>query len=245
MNINDLVKEMTPEEKASLLTGAGSMCTYPVERLGIDSIRLADGPHGVRTDAEKNCTMFPNMCCVAASWDKEKVYELGEALAGECMEHGISLLLAPGINIKRHILCGRNFEYLSEDPVLAGELGAMYIKGMQDNGIGTSLKHFALNNQEASRDKISVEIDERTLREIYLKGFEIAVKKAKPASVMCAYNKLHSIWCSENKFLLTDILKKEWGYEGFVVSDWNAVHNTCRAIKAGLDLRMPKYSHMV
>lgn len=245
MDMERLMAEMTLEEKAAVLTGAGSMSTFPVERLSIHSVKLADGPHGIRTDTEKNCTLFPNLCCVAASWDKDKVYELGEALASECIEHDISLLLGPGINIKRHILCGRNFEYLSEDPVLAGELGAMYIKGLQDHGIGASLKHFALNNQETSRDKISVEIDERTLREIYLKGFEIAVKKAKPASVMCAYNKVWAVWCSENKFLLKDILRDQWGYEGFVISDWNAVHNTCRAVKGGLDLRMPRYPYMV
>lgn len=244
-SIDRLVKEMTIEEKARYLTGASSMETCRLEHLEIEPIKFADGPHGTRLRGEKNCTMFPSLCCVGATWDKELVKRLGNALAAECIEYNIHLLLAPGINIKRHILCGRNFEYLSEDPVLAGELGAAYIEGLQECGVGTSLKHFAVNNQEQNREHVNVEVDERTLREIYLKGFEIAVKKARPASVMCAYNKVMSVWCSENKFLLTNILRDEWKYEGFVVSDWGAVHDTCRAIKAGLDLRMPSYIDMV
>ena len=245
MEIEKLVKQMTLEEKANFLTGAASMETYAVERLGINSVSLADGPHGVRTDLEKEAVLFPNLCCVGSTWDKEMIYKLGEALANECIEHDIDMLLAPGINIKRHILCGRNFEYLSEDPVLSGEISAAYIQGIQSLGVGTSLKHFAANNQEAYRDSINVEIDERVLRELYLKGFEIAVKKASPASVMCAYNKVGSVWCSENRFLLTDVLKREWNYDGFVVSDWGAVQDTCSAIRAGLDLRMPHHEHML
>lgn len=244
-SVDDLINDMTMEEKAWYLTGTSSMETCKIERLGIDSIRFADGPHGTRLSKEKNCTMFPSLCCVGASWDKELVKRLGNALAAECIKHNIDLLLAPGINLKRHILCGRNFEYFSEDPILAGELGAAYINGLQMCGIGASLKHFAVNNQEQNRDCVNVELDERTLREIYLKGFEIVVKKAKPASVMCAYNKLMSVWCSENKFLLTNILRNEWKYEGFVMSDWGAVHDTCRAIRAGLDLRMPLHTNMV
>ena len=147
----------------------------------------------------------------------------GHAGAVEKTGEYVDLLLAPGINIKRTPLCGRNFEYLSEDPVIAGELGAAYINGIQSRGVGTSLKHYALNNQEIERNTVSVEIDLRVMREIYLKAFEIAVKKSKPYSVMCSYNKVHSVWVSENKHLLTDILKKEWGYEGFVMSDWGAV----------------------
>ena len=234
--IIELIKEMTLEEKARLLSGSESMRTMAIETLGIPAAKMADGPHGIRGDADKNHTSFPNLCCLGASWDVDMAYKMGEALGNECAENDISMLLAPGINIKRHILCGRNFEYLSEDPVLAGELGAAYINGLQSKGVGASLKHFACNNQEKDRTMVSADIDERTLREIYLKGFEIAVKKAKPASVMCAYNKVNSIWCSENRHLLTDVLKKDWGYEGFVISDWGAVHDIGKAVAAGLDL---------
>ena len=243
--IVELIKEMTLEEKARLLSGSESMRTMAIERLGIPAAKMADGPHGIRGDADKNHTSFPNLCCLGASWDVDMAYKMGEALGNECAENDISMLLAPGINIKRHILCGRNFEYLSEDPVLAGELGAAYINGLQSKGVGSSLKHFACNNQEKDRTMVSADIDERTLREIYLKGFEIAVKKAKPASVMCAYNKVNSIWCSENRHLLTDVLKKDWGYEGFVISDWGAVHDIGKAVAAGLDLQMPENTKIV
>ena len=243
--IIELIKEMTLEEKARLLSGSESMRTMAIERLGIPAAKMADGPHGIRGDADKNHTSFPNLCCLGASWDVDMAYKMGEALGNECAENDISMLLAPGINIKRHILCGRNFEYLSEDPVLAGELGAAYINGLQSKGVGASLKHFACNNQEKDRTMVSADIDERTLREIYLKGFEIAVKKARPASVMCAYNKVNSIWCSENRHLLTDVLKKDWGYEGFVISDWGAVHDIGKAVAAGLDLQMPENTKIV
>ena len=231
---------MTLEEKALLLTGAGKMLTKAIERLHIPAKRMADGPHGVRSIDGKHCTAFPNLCSLGATWDMNAAEDMGEALASECHENGISLLLAPGINIKRHILCGRNFEYLSEDPVLSGELAVAYINGLQNNGVSASLKHFACNNQEENRTMVSVDVDERTLREIYLKGFEIAVKKSKPDSIMCAYNKVHSIWCSENKQLLQDILKDEWGYEGFVISDWGAVHDIAKSLAAGLDYQMPQ-----
>ena len=243
--IIELIKEMTLEEKARLLSGSESMRTMAIERLGIPAAKMADGPHGIRGDADKNHTSFPNLCCLGASWDVDMAYKMGEALGNECAENDISMLLAPGINIKRHILCGRNFEYLSEDPVLAGELGAAYINGLQSKGVGSSLKHFACNNQEKDRTMVSADIDERTLREIYLKGFEIAVKNARPASVMCAYNKVNSIWCSENRHLLTDVLKKDWGYEGFVISDWGAVHDIGKAVAAGLDLQMPENTKIV
>ena len=243
--IREMIKEMSLEEKARLLSGSESMSTMAIERLGIPALKMADGPHGIRGDADKNHTSFPNLCCLGASWDVDMAYKMGEALGNECAEYDISMLLAPGINIKRHILCGRNFEYLSEDPVLAGELGAAYINGLQSKGVGASLKHFACNNQEKDRTMVSADIDERTLREIYLKGFEIAVKKAKPASVMCAYNKVNSIWCSENRHLLTDVLKKDWGYEGFVISDWGAVHDIGKAVAAGLDLQMPENAKIV
>ena len=239
MDIKNIVSNMTFEEKAKLLTGDGGMLTHPVERLSIPSKNFADGPHGIRHEKEENCTSFPNLCSAAATFDPDLVYEMGVALAKDCIEHDVDMLLGPGINIKRYANCGRNFEYMSEDPLVSGELAAAYINGLQSLGVAASLKHFALNNQEKDRLQVSVEISERALREIYLKGFEIAVKKSAPVSVMCAYNKLFSIWCSENKLLLTDILKEEWGFKGFVVSDWGAVQNSGRAIAAGLDLQMP------
>ncbi len=245
MDIKSLVSQMTIEEKAALLTGDGGMLTHAIERLGIPAKNFADGPHGVRHEKEENCTSFPNLCSAAATWDADLIYEMGVALAKDCIRHDVDMLLGPGINIKRYANCGRNFEYMSEDPVVSGELAAAYINGLQSLGVAASLKHFALNNQEKDRLQVSVEIDERALREIYLKGFEIAVKKSNPASVMCAYNKLFSVWCSENKLLLTDILKDEWGFKGFVVSDWGAVQNTGRALAAGLDLQMPHNWEMV
>lgn len=245
MDIKNLIGQMTIEEKAQLLTGDDSMLTHAVERLGIPARRFADGPHGVRHDKQENCTAFPNLCGVAATFDTELTYDMGVALAKDCIEHDVDMLLGPGINIKRYAACGRNFEYLSEDPVVAGELAAAYINGLQSLGVAASLKHYAVNNQEKDRLNVSVEVDERALREIYLKGFEIAVKRSAPASIMCAYNKLFSVWCSENKYLLTDILKNEWGYQGFVVSDWGAVQHTGRAIAAGLDLQMPQNENMV
>ena len=246
MDVNEILKQLTLEEKACLVTGAASMGTFSVERLGVPQKSFADGPHGVReADSANNCTHFPNACCVGASWDRKAAHKMGEGLADDCIKHGIDMLLGPGMNIKRNILCGRNFEYYAEDPVLAGELAAEYIKGIQSKGVAASLKHFAVNSQEVYRTQASAEVDERVLREIYLRGFEIAVKKGKPASVMCAYNKVNSIWCSENKFLLNDVLKEEWGYEGYVVSDWGAVHDICRALCAGLDLQMPKNDKIV
>lgn len=239
MDIEKIISDMTFEEKAKLLTGAQSMNTYEIERLGIKSVNFADGPHGTRLEKEKNCTHFPNLCNLGSSWSVETARKMGDGLANECIHNDITMLLGPGINIKRYMLCGRNFEYFSEDPVLAGEMAAGYINGLQDKGVSASLKHYAANNQEANRGFINVEIDERTLREIYLKGFEIAVKKSNPDSVMCAYNKVNAIWCSENNFLQREILKEEWGYDGMVVSDWGAVHDISKAIRAGLDLQMP------
>ncbi len=239
MDIKNLISKMTIKEKAELLTGDGGMLTHAIERLVIPAKNFADGPHGVRHEKDENCTSFPNLCCAAATFDTDLLHQMGVALAKDCIEHDVDMLLGPGINIKRYANCGRNFEYMSEDPVLSGELGAAYINGLQSLGVAASLKHYALNNQEKDRLQVSVEVDERSLREIYLKGFEIAVKKSNPVSVMCAYNKYQSIWCSENKYLLNDILKEEWGFKGFVVSDWGAVQNTGRAIAAGLDLQMP------
>ena len=244
MNKNDIIKQLTLEEKMLLLTQGekqgGYDRTYKLDKYGVEQKFMFDGPHGIRADVSENCTSFPNLCCAGASWDKEILYKMGEALADECIKQGVDMLLGPGANIKRHILCGRNFEYFSEDPVLSGEMAAAYINGLQSRGVGASLKHFALNNQEKHREYISIEVDERVMREIYLKSFEIAVKKSSPYSVMCAYNKVDSIWCSENRMLLNDILKEEWGYKGIAISDWGAVHDVRRAIAAGLDMQMPR-----
>lgn len=246
MNLFDVVKQMTLEEKALFITGAANMSTSAIERLNIPARNLADGPHGIRKASDfENCTSFPCLCSVGASWNKKNAQKMGEAIGLDCCENGIAMILGPGTNIKRNILCGRNFEYFAEDPVLSGELAASYINGVQSQGVATSLKHFAANNQETFRTTQSSEIDERTLREIYLKPFEIAVKKSNPASVMCSYNKVNSIWASENYYLLTTILKNEWKYEGFIVSDWCAVHDSARSLMAGLDLQMPKDGKIV
>jgi len=238
---------MTLEEKATLCTGASAWTTVPVERLGVPEMIVSDGPHGVRRVPDANslmiaslpATCFPTASCLASTWDVDLLYEMGEALGEECLALNVDILLGPGVNMKRSPLGGRNFEYFSEDPYLAGEMSASLINGIQGKGVGTSLKHFAVNNQEFQRFSISAEIDERTLYEIYLPAFEIAVKKAKPWTVMCAYNKLNGTYCSENHELLVDILKTKWGFEGLVVSDWGAVHDRVAALKGGLDLEMP------
>jgi beta-glucosidase len=208
---------------------------------------VSDGPHGVRRVKDIHslgaeslpATAFPTASALASTWDVDLVRELGEALGEEAIALNVDVLLGPGANMKRTPLCGRNFEYFSEDPFLAGELAASLINGIQSKGVGTSLKHYAANNQEYQRFMMSATIDERTLREIYLPAFETAVKKGKPWTVMCAYNKINGVYGSENHKLLTDILKDEWGFEGLVVSDWGAVHDRVAALKAGLDWQMP------
>ncbi len=245
MNFDEILKQLTLEEKALLLTGAASMETVEIERLQIPKKTFADGPHGVRKSGTDDCIMFPSLSTACATWDKRLLYRMGEALADDCVAHGIDTILGPGANIKRTPLCGRNFEYFSEDPVLTGEMAAAYINGVQSIGVGTCLKHYAMNNQERDRLEISVEADLRVMREIYLRGFEIAVQKSDPHSMMCSYNKVHSIWASENKYLLTDVLRKEWGYTGCMLSDWGAVRNACRAVAAGLDLQMPRNPNIV
>lgn len=246
MNVKETLAKMTLEEKALILTGSQSLVTAGVERLGIPKKNLADGPHGVRMyEPNTNCTTLPSMCAIGATWSREAAEKAGAAMGNDCVHHDKQMILGPGLNIKRNSLNGRNFEYVSEDPVLTGVIAGHVIKGIEDKGIGTSAKHFALNSQEINRTETSVEIDERTMREVYLRGFELAVKIGNPASIMCAYNKIHSIWCSENRALLTEILRDDWGYEGLVVSDWGAVHDECKAISAGLDLRMPGNPDMV
>ncbi len=246
-NINDLIEKMTIEEKAALCTGASPWTTTPIERLGLPELTVSDGPHGLRHIVNINdmiaaslpATCFPTASCMASTWDLDLIHTMGQALAEECIAQKVDIVLGPGVNMKRTPLGGRNFEYYSEDPYLAGQIAASYIAGVQSKGVGTSLKHFAVNNQETQRHTISSEVDERTLREVYLAAFETAVKKAKPWTVMCAYNKLNGAYCSENYQLLVDILKEEWRFEGFVVSDWGAVHDRVASLKGGLDLEMP------
>jgi beta-glucosidase len=246
-DIQSIIDKMTLEEKAALCTGASPWTTTPVERLGVPEMIVSDGPHGVRRVPDVNsmalmslpATCFPTASCLASTWDVDLLHTMGQALAEECIALKVDVLLGPGANMKRSPLGGRNFEYFSEDPYLAGEMAAGLIKGIQSKGVGTSLKHFAVNNQEFQRFSISAEVDERALREIYLPAFEKAVKQAKPWTVMCAYNKLNGEYCSEHHYLLSDILKNEWGFEGLVVSDWGAVHDRVASLKGGLDLEMP------
>lgn len=246
-NLEAIISQMTLEEKAALCTGATAWTTTPIGRLDVPELFMADGPHGVRRVVDISelnqqslpATCFPTASCLASTWDVDLIHTMGEALAEECIALNVDVLLGPGANMKRSPLCGRNFEYFSEDPFLAGEMAAGLIEGIQSKGVGTSLKHFTANNQEYQRFSISAEVDERTLREIYLPAFEKAVKRAKPWTVMCAYNKLNGEYCSEHHTLLTEILKNEWGFEGFVVSDWGAVHDRVASLKGGLDLEMP------
>ncbi|MFZ2095964.1 MAG: glycoside hydrolase family 3 C-terminal domain-containing protein [Anaerolineales bacterium] len=245
--ITDLIKKMSLEEKAALCTGASPWTTTPIEHLGVPEMTVSDGPHGVRRVADVNnlmaqslpATCFPTASCMASTWDVDLIHRLGQAIAEECIALKVDVVLGPGANMKRTPLGGRNFEYYSEDPYLAGQMAASFIRGVQSKGVGTSLKHYATNNQEYQRLTISSEVDERTLREIYLPAFENAVKKAQPWTVMCAYNRLNGTYCSENHKLLVDILKDEWGFEGFVVSDWGAVHDRVASLKGGVDLEMP------
>ena len=236
---------MSLEEKASLCSGLGFWYTKPIERLGIPSIMMTDGPHGLRKQ-EKDvfgksvpATCFPTAVTLASSWDRKLIEKVGSAIGEECQAEGVSILLGPGANIKRSPLCGRNFEYYSEDPFLSSEMTLHFIRGVQSQGVGTSLKHFCANNQEHRRLTVNVMVDERTLREIYLASFEKAVREGKPWTVMCAYNKVNGEYCSENAYLLSNILREEWGFEGFVVSDWGAVNERVKGLLAGLDLQMP------
>ncbi|MBY3618391.1 glycosyl hydrolase [Acinetobacter sp. CUI P1] len=248
-NIQELITQMTLEEKAGLCSGLDFWQTKSVERLGIPSIMMTDGPHGLRKQKAGNdhlglfdsvpSTCFPAGAGMACSWDPELIKQVGVAIGEECQAEDVSILLGPGANIKRSPLCGRNFEYFSEDPYLSSEMAIGHIEGVQSQGVGTSLKHFAANNQEHRRMSVNAIVDERTLREIYLASFESVVKKAQPWTVMCSYNQVNGEYASENPYLLSDILKEEWGHQGFVVSDWGAVNERAKGLAAGLELEMP------
>lgn len=244
-----MVLSMTLEEKAALVSGFDCWNTKVVESIGLGSVMLSDGPHGLRKQllSQDNlgiggsvpATSFPAQVLSACSFDPDVTFAIGRAIGEECRKEDVAMLLGPGINIKRHPLCGRNFEYVSEDPLLAGKMAAGFINGVQSTGTGACLKHFAANNQERHRMTINALIDERTLHEIYLKAFRIAIKESNPRAVMCSYNKVNGTYASENKYLLTDILRNKWRYIGLTVSDWGAVHDRVKGIDAGLDLEMP------
>jgi beta-glucosidase len=241
----DLVSQMTLEEKASLCSGRDFWTTKPIERLGLASICLTDGPHGVRKAAGTDftnsapATCFPTASALACSWDEGLLREIGQALGREAQALDVQVLLGPGLNMKRSPLCGRNFEYFSEDPTLAGRLAAAHVQGVQSQGVGACLKHFAANNQEFERTTTNSNVDERTLHEIYLTGFELAVREAAPWTVMSAYNKVNGTFASEHPGLLDEILKQRWGFAGLVVSDWGAVNDRVAGMRAGLHLEMP------
>ena len=245
--IGQLVSALTLEEKAGLCSGADFWRTKAVERLGIPAMMVSDGPHGLRTQRPGSpdfndsieAVCFPAGCAAASSFDPELTRCMGAALGREARANHVGIVLGPAVNIKRSPLCGRNFEYYSEDPYLAGELATGFIQGVQSEGVGTSIKHFAANSQETRRMSVDSRIDERTLHEIYLPAFEAAVKKAQPWTVMCSYNRVNGTYSSENEQLLTDILRKDWGFEGFVMSDWGAVADRVKGVAAGLDLEMP------
>ncbi|MDM7830341.1 aryl-beta-d-glycosidase [Cellulomonas edaphi] len=248
-DVERVLAGLTLEEKASLTSGSDFWHTQGVDRAGVPAVMVTDGPHGLRKQAEDAdhlglgdsvpATCFPPAAALGSSWDTGLLRRVGEALGRETRANDVAVVLGPGVNIKRTPLCGRNFEYFSEDPYVAGALGTALVAGIQSQGVGTSLKHFAANNQETDRMRISADVDERTLREIYLPAFEAIVTGAQPWTVMCSYNKVNGTYASENRWLLTEVLRDEWAFEGLVVSDWGAVHDRVPALAAGLDLQMP------
>lgn len=240
--------ELTKKEKSALLQGTDFMYTHGVPRLDIPPLAMADGPHGLRkqigggdngVSKSEPATAFPTAACVASSWNPENAEKIGNAIGEECRYYGVHMLMGPGVNIKRNPLCGRNFEYYSEDPLLAGKFGAAFVRGVQSMGVSACLKHFALNNQENFRFVGNSVADERAIREIYLKPFETAVKEGKPGAVMSSYNRINGTFASENKWLLTDVLRTEWGFDGIVMSDWGGIQDRVAGVRAGEDLEMP------
>lgn len=255
IDIDKILSQMTLEEKAALCQGADSWHTVACERLGLPAVMVADGPHGLRKETDEQiadtwehrtvpAVCFPSAAGSAASFDPALLYEIGANIAEACQGENVQVILGPAANIKRSPLCGRDFEYISEDPFLAGKLAAAIIRGVQDGGVGTSLKHFAANSQETHRFSVNERIRERALREIYLPAFETAVREGKPWTLMCSYNKINGTYSSENPWLLTQLLRKEWGFDGLVMSDWGAVNDHVASVNAGLELQMPRNGDM-
>lgn len=252
--IREVIAKMTLEDKIKLCSGASFWESENMEQYGIPSFFMSDGPHGLRTqkgesdhlgiNQSEKSTCFPTASASASSWNPGLLYEMGEAIGEEALHYGVDVVLGPGVCMKRNPLCGRNFEYFSEDPYLAGVMGTNWIQGVQSKGVGTSLKHYAANNQEQDRMRGDSMVDERALREIYLPAFEMAVRESQPDTVMCSYNKINGIFSSDNKALLTDILRDEWGFEGMVVTDWGAMNDRVKAFLAGCDLEMPNSCKM-
>jgi beta-glucosidase len=244
-----IVADMTLKEKARLASGKNFWHLEGSERHDLPEVMVTDGPHGLRKqnraadhvglNKSVPATCFPTACALACSWDVDLLTTIGEAIGEECVAETVTVLLGPGVNIKRHPYCGRNFEYFSEDPYLTGKLAAALIRGVQNLGVGTSIKHYAVNNQEQGRMIIDAIVDERALREIYLRGFEIAIKESQPWTVMCAYNRVNGTYCSDHNHLLNEILRDEWGFEGLIVTDWGATNDRVKGVRAGLDLEMP------
>ncbi len=246
--VNKLLTELTLEEKASLCSGRDDWSTQPIERLNIPWVWVSDGPHGLRRAPATNkagygnqipATCFPTASALAATWDTNLIYKVGQALGVECQALDVNVLLGPGVNIKRSVLGGRNFEFFSEDPILSGEMGAAFINGVQSQGVGTSLKHFVANNVETMRMFMNSDLDDRTLHEVYLRPFEIAVKKAQPWTVMACYNRVQGEYGTQSAYLTHDILKEQWAYKGIVISDWFAVVDRVKGIKSGMHIEMP------
>ena len=257
-NIDEVIGEMTLEEKVHMVIGCGMSMgdgakfpgtagrTYDIPRLGIPSVYLADGPHRLAMSVKRDfdsrfyyATEFPSGTTVAATFDPNAAYQVGAALGEEVKDYGMDVLLAPGANLMRNALCGRNHEYYSEDPVVTGKMAAGYIKGVQSQGVGTCLKHFAVNNQETNRNNNDSRVAQRPLRELYLKGFEIAVKESQPWSIMTSYNKVNGKYTCEDIDLTENILRDEWGFKGVVMSDWNAGTDAVTSMKAGNDMLQP------
>lgn len=249
IDIKKTISEMTLEEKCSFASGLDAWHTPRAERLGVEPVMMCDGPSGLRKRDKINgsaqynhtvrATCFPSAATQACSWNRELIYKVGRAIGTECRSEQVGVILGPGLNVKRSPLCGRNFEYYSEDPYLAGKLAASFVEGVQSKGVAACIKHFAVNNQETRRHSTSANVDIRTLREIYLRAFEIVVKDAHPYTVMHSYNRINGVQSSQNKWLLTDVLRGEWGFDGFVMSDWNAMRDRVPSLIAGCDLEMP------
>ena len=247
--VQDILSKMTLEDKISLCNGADFWHSKAMAQYGIPAVTMSDGPHGVRcqkngadmlgVNESEPATCFPTAVTSGATWDAELLKAEGQAIGEEGLSYGVDVVLGPGVNIKRNPLCGRNFEYFSEDPCIAGAMGAAWVQGAQSTGAGTSLKHFAANNQEYKRFNGNSQVDERTLRELYLPAFETVVKAAQPETVMCSYPRINNVHASDNHWLLTDVLRRDWGFEGLVVTDWGALCDRVKAMHAGCDLSMP------